>query len=242
MFAHRQIRDGVGAAVTDRHGGTSTAPYDGFNLADHVGDDPAAVAANRRLLAAALDARPLPVVTMQQVHGADVGVVDGVAPTPPVADALVTRRRGLALAVLVADCTPVLLWDRHAGVIAAVHAGRRGLAAGVLPAAVAAMTDLGARPERIAALLGPGICAAHYEVPAQLRDEVEALAPGSAATTPDGRPALDIRAGLAGQLARCGLRAGAAGPACTAESPGLYSHRRDGPRTGRFAGVVWLQP
>lgn len=242
MFAHREIRDGVGAAVTDRHGGTSTPPYDGFNLADHVGDDPAAVAANRRLLAVALDARPLPVVTMQQVHGADVDVVDRVPATPPVADALVTRHRGLALAVLVADCTPVLLWDRNAGVVAAVHAGRKGLAAGVLPAAVAAMTDLGARPERIDALLGPGICAAHYEVPAQMRDEVETAAPGSAATTPGGRSALDIRAGLAGQLAQCGLRAWAVSPACTAESPRLYSHRRDGPRTGRFAGVVWLQP
>lgn len=242
MFAHREVRVGVGAVVTDRRGGTSVPPYDELNLADHVGDDPPAVAENRRLLAADLDVRPLPLVTMQQVHGADVAVVDDIPSVPPVADVLVTRRRGLALAVLVADCTPILLWDQQAGVVAAVHAGRSGLAAGVLPAAVAAMTDLGAQVDRVHAHLGPGICAAHYEVHAPMRDEVESAAPGSAAVTPDGRPALDIRAGLTGQLTRCGVRSWAVSLECTAESPRLYSHRRDGPRTGRFAGVVWLQP
>jgi len=242
VFAHREVRVGVGAVVTDRWGGVSSPPFGQLNLADHVGDAPAAVEGNRRLLAAALDAQPLPLATMRQVHGAGVAVVDEVPPEPPTADALVTRHRGLALVVLVADCTSTLLWDRGAGVGAAVHAGRKGLAAGVLPAAVTAMTDLGARADRIHAHLGPGICAAHYEVPAAMRDEVEAAAPGSAAATPDGRPALDIRSGLTGQLAQCGLRSWSVSLECTAESPRLYSHRRDGPRTGRFAGVVWLPP
>ena len=242
MFAHREVRVGVGAAVTDRWGGVSRAPYDQLNLADHVGDEPADVAENRRRVSAALRDGGLPLVTMAQVHGAGVAVVDGLPDTPPVADVLVTRRRGLALAVLVADCTPILLWDRRAGVIAAAHAGRKGLAEGALPAAVTAMTDAGARADRIYAHLGPGICAEHYEVPKQLRDEVEARAPGSAATTALGGPAVDIRRGLARQLADCGLASWSISMECTVESPRLYSHRGDGPQTGRFAGVVWLEP
>lgn len=239
MFAHREVRAGVGVAVTDRHGGASAGPWASLNLGDHVGDEPLAVADNRRRVAAALAPGAGPLVTMRQVHGADVAVLDAAPGEPPAADALVTRTAGLVLTVLVADCTPVLLWDRAAPVVAAVHVGRRGLAAGVLPAAVAAMCDLGARPDRIDALVGPGVCAEHYEVPAPMRDEVDACAPGAAAATSAGRPALDIRAGLLRQLSGAGVEPPAVMTECTAESAAYFSFRRDGV-TGRFAGLVWL--
>lgn len=239
MLGHREVRAGVGAAVTDRFGGVSQAPYDELNLADHVGDDPAAVAENRRrVLEAVLPGGAL--ATMRQVHGNDVAIVQAADVVPEV-DALVTRAPGLVLAVQVADCTPVLLWDSEAGVVAAVHAGRRGLAAGVVPRTIAVMTELHARPERMNALVGPGICAEHYEVPAELRDEVEAAVPGTAAETSSGTPALDIRAGVLAQLRAGGLRQWSVMSQCTAESPHLYSYRRDG-TTGRFAGLVWIEP
>ena len=241
MFAHRELRVGVGVAVTDRHGGASTDPWASLNLAEHVGDDPAAVAANRRSLLAALAPDVDALVAMHQVHGADVAVVDDPPAVAPTADALVTRTRGLALLVLVADCTPVLLSDRRAGVVAAVHVGRRGLATGVLPAAVSVMADLGARADRIYAVVGPGICPEHYEVPATMRDEVSAAAPGSAAVTTSNRPALDIRTGLLTQLYGTGIRQHVVLPQCTAEDDRFFSHRRDGV-TGRFGGVVWMSP
>lgn len=239
MFAHRVVRAGVGVAVTDRHGGASAGPWATLNLGDHVGDDPAAVAGNRGRVAAALAAGAGPLVTMRQVHGPDVAVLGAVPDEPPAVDALVTGTAGLALTVLVADCTPVLLWDPDARVVAAAHVGRRGLAAGVLPATIAAMRGLGARPDRIGALVGPGVCAEHYEVPEPMRAEVDACAPGAAATTSAGRPALDIRAGLLRQLSAAGVGPPEQLAECTAESPAYFSFRRDGV-TGRFAGLVWL--
>lgn len=240
MFAHREVRVGVGVAVTDRLGGVSGAPYDSLNLADHVGDDPQAVERNREIVREAVVPSGA-LVTMRQVHGAHVALVDGPMPEPPEADALVTRTPGLALVAQVADCTPILLWDRRARVVAAVHAGRRGLASGVLPRAIETMTELSARADRIYAVVGPSICPEHYEVPAQLRDEVAQTAPDAAATTAAGTPALDIRAGLLAQLFAAGIRQWMVMPQCTAETDTLYSYRRDG-TTGRFAGLVWLEP
>jgi len=240
VFAHREVRGGIGVAVTDRDGGVSAPPWTSLNLAGHVGDDPAAVAENRRLLLDALEGAA-ELMVMQQVHGTDVAVVDRVPDQPPRADAVVTRTRGLALVVLVADCTPIVLSDRRAGVVAAVHAGRRGLAAGVLPTTLAAMADVGARADRIYAVVGPGICPQHYEVPVAMRDEVAAAAPESAAVTSTGAPALDIRAGLLRQLHDAGVRRQVVLPQCTSEDGRFYSHRRDGV-TGRFAGVVWMTP
>jgi YfiH family protein len=239
VFGYHEVRLGIGAAVTDRSGGVSAPPYGELNLADHVGDDPEAVQRNRALLHAAVgESRPL--VTMRQVHGAEVAVIDEEPAEPPEADALVTGASGLTLAVLVADCVPVLLWDRRAGVVAAVHAGRRGLAAGVLPAAIEAMRERRARPDRISALVGPSICPEHYEVPADMRAQVAAVAPQAAATATSGRPALDLRAGLLAQLRAAGVAGWTVMPQCTAESPEYYSFRRDG-TTGRFAGLVWRE-
>jgi len=228
--------------VTSRSGGASAGPYASFNLATHVGDDPAAVAANRDRLARAIGLGQERLAWMEQVHGGRVAVVDGPRTDPvPGTDALVTASPGLALAVLVADCVPVLLADPGAGVVAAVHAGRSGAGAGVVPSAVRAMGGLGARPAGTDALLGPAVCGACYEVPAELRDEVEARLPGSATTTRRGTPGLDLRTGLAGQLASLGVLRVVADPRCTAEDPELFSHRRDGV-TGRQAGVVWIGP
>lgn len=226
--------------VTSRSGGVSRPPYASFNLGDHVGDDPAAVAANRDRLAGAAGLRPDRLVWMQQVHGAAVATVDGPRPGPvPDTDGLVTATAGLALAVLVADCVPVLLAAPTA--VAAVHAGRVGAAAGVVPAAVRAWEAAGADLAAGDALLGPAVCGACYEVPAAMRDEVEAALPGSATTTRRGTPGLDLRAGLARQLAGLGVARVVTDSRCTAEDPELFSHRRDAP-TGRQAALIWLEP
>jgi YfiH family protein len=223
----------VPVLVTGRAGGVSAAPYHGLNLGDHVGDEPAAVAANRRRLAAQIG---LPVQYMRQVHGAHVAVVRGPVP-PPEADALVTDTPGLALAVLVADCVPVLF--EAAGAVGVAHAGRAGMASGVLPATLAAFGRLGADPAGIHVTLGPGVCGSCYEVPAAMRAEVTAAVPGSAAVTRAGTPSIDLRAGLIRQLRDAGVASLTVSDRCTVEDAALFSHRRDG-RTGRFAGLAWL--
>jgi YfiH family protein len=226
--------------VTDRRGGRSRAPYDSFDLGDHVGDDPADVAGNRSRLARELGVQESRLVWMRQVHGAGVAVVDGPQPEPvPDTDALVTRAPGLVLGVLAADCVPVLLADAEAGVVAAVHAGREGVRLGVVPAALAAMRDLGARPASITALLGPAVCGACYEVPAAMQADVARVAPAAAVRTRRGTPGLDLRAGLAAVLQEAGVGQVVHDPRCTVEDRLLFSHRRDGV-TGRQAGLVWL--
>lgn len=228
--------------VTTREGGRSAAPYDSFNLGDRVGDDPAAVAANRRRLTRELGLADDRVVWMEQVHGRTVAVLDAPAPEPVEAtDALVTAVPGLALAVQVADCVPVLLADPEAGVVAAVHAGRVGARIGVLPATLAAMRTAGARTDRVEALLGPSVCGACYEVPAAMQADVEAHLPGSACRTRSGTPGLDLRAGLWQQLADAGVARIGVDPRCTVEDRSLFSHRREG-TTGRFAAITWTEP
>jgi polyphenol oxidase len=167
--------------------------------------------------------------------------VDAVVTDPPGVDAVVTGTPGLALAVLVADCAPILLADPVAGIVGAAHSGRPGTAAGIATALVGAMCERGADPARITAAIGPAICGSCYEVPAALRDEVAAVVPEAYSTTRDGTPGLDIRAGITAQLRAAGVGTIERDPRCTMESPELYSYRRDG-RTGRFAGYVWLIP
>jgi YfiH family protein len=227
--------------VTSRSGGVSTGPYASFNLGDHVGDDPAAVAANRRRLADAAGLAPDHVLWMEQIHGATVQVVDGPRTGPVEAtDGLVSATPGIAVAVLVADCVPVLLADPAGGVVGAVHAGRVGAAAGVIPRAVEAFRSAGGDPATSDVLLGPAICGACYEVPADMQAAVETRLPGSAVRTRRGTPGLDLRAGLARQLAGLGVERIVTDPRCTVEDPDLYSHRRDG-TTGRQAGVAWVE-
>ncbi|WP_443051520.1 peptidoglycan editing factor PgeF [Streptomyces sp. NBC_00234] len=233
---------GAHFAFTDRWGGVSAAPYEELNLGGAVGDDPAAVRANRERAARSLGLDPAQVVWMNQVHGRDVAVVDGpwggTADIPAV-DAVVTARRGLALAVLTADCTPVLLADPVAGVVAAAHAGRPGLVAGVVPAAVEAMIALGAEPSRISAHTGPAVCGRCYEVPAPMRAEVAEAVPASWSETSWGTPAVDVTAGVHSQLDGLGVGDRHRSPFCTLESGDHFSYRRDR-TTGRLAGYVWL--
>jgi YfiH family protein len=236
---------GAHFAFTDRWGGVSAAPYDQLNLGGAVGDDPQAVRANRELAAEELGLDPAAVVWMNQVHGRDVAVVDGPwqsqagAADIPCVDAVVTARRGLALAVLTADCTPVLLADPVAGIAGAAHAGRPGLVAGVVPAAVEAMAALGAEPGRILAYTGPAVCGRCYEVPEAMRAEVSAVVPEARSTTSWGTPAVDVTAGVRAQLAGVGVQLSDDSHICTLESADHFSYRRDR-TTGRLASYVWL--
>ncbi|WP_369168697.1 peptidoglycan editing factor PgeF [Streptomyces sp. R28] len=241
MIAQRDIVSGAHFAFTDRWGGVSAAPYEELNLGGAVGDDGDAVLTNRELAAKSLGFDPGEVVWMNQVHGTDVAVVDepwSDRPVPRV-DAIVTARRGLALAVLTADCVPVLLADPVAGIVAAAHAGRPGMVAGVVPAALRAMTELGADPARIVARTGPAVCGRCYEVPEAMRAEVAAVEPAAHAETSWGTPAVDVAAGVHAQLARRGVRDREHSPVCTRESDDHFSYRRDR-TTGRLAGYVWL--
>ncbi|WP_147261911.1 peptidoglycan editing factor PgeF [Pseudonocardia hierapolitana] len=232
----------VRRVVSTRAGGRSRGGHASFNLSALVGDDPAAVAANRARLRRELG---VPVVFLEQVHGTRVATIDTVpaadAADVPATDAVVTALPGVGIAVLAADCVPVLLADPAAGVVGAAHAGRAGAAAGVLPATVAAMEALGARRDALEVLLGPAICGGCYEVPAAMRAEVDALLPGSAVRTRRGTPGLDLRAGLYHQLTELGVARIGGDPRCTRETPELYSHRRD-PRSGRHAAITWLDP
>lgn len=230
----------VRRVVTTRAGGESTGRFARFNLSTGVADAPSAVAANRARVARELG---VPVVYLEQIHGTGVATVDAVPrpgePDREGCDAAVTALPGVGIAVLAADCVPVLLADPVAGVVAAVHAGREGLRQGVVPAALAAMATLGARAGDTTALLGPAVCGLDYEVPRAMQAEVARIAPDAAVRSRTGTPALDLRAGLTQVLTGAGVRQVVQDPRCTVEDRVLFSHRRDGV-TGRQAGVVWL--
>jgi polyphenol oxidase len=250
-----ELAPGVMFMFTGRRGGVSAAPYDTLNLGGAVGDEPAAVAENRRLTGRACGLDDGQLAWMRQVHGvavryADAGTEEfgGVgSPDPagragqplPEADASFTDVPGLGLGVLVADCAPVLLADPDARIVGVAHAGREGMAAGVVTELVSAMSAAGAEPRRVHAVIGPHICGGCYEVPGQMRDEIAAKVPESACVTRKGTPGVDVGAGVQAQLARAGVAAVTSDARCTAETPSLYSYRRDG-KTGRLAGLIWL--
>lgn len=231
MYSHRSSTGPVDLAFTDRHDGVSAVPFDSLDLALFGDDDPE----NRRRNVALLLADFAPgaeVSDMDQVHGRTVVRAGGARAQ---CDALVTDRVDVVLMVRVADCVPVLLADTEAGVIGAAHAGRNGMAEGVIAACVEEMRILGA--SSISAWVGPHICGRCYEVPAALREEVAAVEPASASTTSWGTPALDVGAGVVAQLERVSVLVHEVSR-CTLESPDLYSYRRDGARAGRLAGVI----
>ncbi|MGH3348068.1 MAG: polyphenol oxidase family protein [Nocardioides sp.] len=207
-----------------------------LDVGDHA--EPEVRAAALAELAEATGARP---ALMRQVHGAEVAVIEGpsAGEDRPRADALVTDRAGLALLARAADCVPVLLVGDH-GLIGAVHCGRPGLAAGVVPAAVARMRHLGSR--ELVAVIGPHVCGACYEVPEEMRDDIAALVPAARSTTSWGTPALDLGAGVGAQLEAAGVTDVGSLDRCTREDEAWPSYRRDGAAATRFAGVVWRQP
>lgn len=239
MFVWREDLGGARIAFTDRNGGVSESPYGSLNLSSVTGDRPARVTANWELVCQALGVGAEQLAIMRCVHGNDVlELTEPPQRTRPAVDGLVTRTPGVVLVALVADCAPVMLVDAKARIVGAAHAGRPGLAAGIVAATVERMRSYGA--DSIVARVGPCVCGECYEVPQTMQDEIASAVPAARSTTRWGTPGLDIGHGVLAQLTDLGIEA-AHLPICTMESPDLYSHRRDGRRTGRMAGLVWLE-
>ena len=232
----------VGALVTTRTGGVSAGAYATMNLGRRSGDDAAAIAANRRRFESFLPAAP---VWLEQVHGATVAVVDRALPAGhvPVADAAVTRERGVVCAVQVADCLPVLVADRGGTAVGVAHAGWRGLAAGVIEATVGALRAFGIAPGELVAWLGPAIGATAFEVGADARDAFCRADPGAAAAFAairDGKWHADLPGLARRRLAQCGVTRVDGGGFCTFnDRTRFYSYRRER-ETGRMAAAIWL--
>ncbi len=226
----------VAAASTVRAGGVSEGPWQALNLATHVGDQPQAVAANRARLALAL-ALPEAPRWLTQVHGTTVLAAGQWTPGAP-ADALVCRAPGQVAVVMSADCLPVLLCSEDGAVVAAVHAGWRGLAAGVLEATLAAMAVPAAS---LLAWLGPAIGPAAFEVGPEVRAAFCDALPSAAAAFRPGqgdRWHADLYALARLRLRAAGLRRIHGGGWCTHDEPRFFSHRRTAP-TGRQASLIW---
>ncbi|RLQ21426.1 peptidoglycan editing factor PgeF [Seongchinamella sediminis] len=235
---------GVTALATTRAGGSSAAPFASFNLGDHVGDDARAVAANRRALLAALPAGSV-IQWLQQVHGKRV-VRAGEGDCPeagcPEADACWSDQPGMACAVMTADCLPVLLAAEDGQVVAAAHAGWRGLLAGVLEATVAAM---GVDPMRLLAWLGPAIGPAAFAVGPEVREAFVERDPVGSAFMPAAQPGkylANLYQLARYRLAQAGVNRIHGGDRCTySEADQFFSYRRDG-KTGRMAAVIVVNP
>jgi len=260
-----QVAPSVRALVTTRNGGVSTAPFGqwhagaalpgGLNLGLHVGDEPEAVALNRQRLSTLTGAAP---AWLTQVHGRDVVLAEqalqalqqGAAAVS--ADASVTDRPGIACIVMVADCLPVLLADAQGRAVGAAHAGWRGLLDGVIEATATRLAALAGINPELRAFLGPTIGAATFEVGAEVRaafmnaaSKDERCATDAAFVPCNVKPGkylanLVLLARL--RLARVGIENASGGTGCTVSQAELfYSYRRDG-KTGRFAGLVWIDP
>lgn len=227
----------VRACVTTRRGGVSRAPFDSFNLGDHVGDEPAAVSWNRQHLQDVLGCQP---VWLEQVHSSVA--VQAAAGNRATADASWSETPGLACAVLTADCLPVLFCDRAATRVAAAHAGWRGLAGGVLEATLEA---LAVPAGEVLAWLGPAIGPAVFEIGPEVREAFLAEHPAAAAafvpSVNAGRFMADLYQLARIRLAAVGVHAVYGGGLCTFSDARFYSYRRAS-RTGRFASLIWLAP
>jgi YfiH family protein len=227
------------AAFSTRRGGVSAAPWDTLNLSEGVGDDASSVRTNRARLLAALDLDPAAIAWATQVHGARV-----LAPGGPglagTGDALVTRNADVVLAVGAADCLPLLAWDRAGRAVAAVHAGWRGLVAGVVPQTLAALARIGVHPPDLAVALGPRIGPCCFAVGA----DVAARFAAGVVRDENERTTIDLAEVARRQLASAGVEATRVRDLgrCTACDPDTwFSHRRDRGRTGRAWGLVSLR-
>ena len=212
---------------TDRRGGESLGVYESLNLALHVGDDPAVVYSNRAKFGSAQ--------FMNQVHGDHIEVIDAISSEIPTCDGIITTTPNLSLAVMVADCIPLLLTSQEA--VAAVHVGRRGLVNQIADKTIELMREMGAQD--ISATIGPAICGSCYEVSADIHQEVISQYPSADARTASGSLALDLPKALYGVLQSVGVSINSSESRCTVEDPALFSYRRDGV-TGRQAGLVSL--
>ncbi len=215
---------------TDRHGGLSHGDFASLNLAMHVGDEIDQVLANRKLL----NDRIGPVAFMSQVHGDTIVEVRELSTEAPTADALITDNPNLGLAVMVADCIPLLLSSMN--IVAAVHVGRAGLVNSIALKTVTRMQELGA--DSISAIIGPSICGSCYEVPKELHDSVVSLHPAASSRTSSGTFGLDLPAALKVALETVGV-AVESKDICTFEDENYYSYRRN-QVTGRQVGVIKL--
>lgn len=229
----------VRSLLSTRHGGASTGVYSSFNLGAHVGDDPLAVLANRERVRAAVQATP---VWLNQVHGTSVLDASGFSAgdQAPQADASFSREAGSVCVVMTADCLPVLLCDQAGQVVAAAHAGWRGLLAGVLEETIAAMGVPGAK---LMAYLGPAIGPLAFEVGDEVRSAFVAADESSAAAFKPARPGkwlADIYGLARRRLTGQGVTRIYGGSFCTvSEADRFFSYRRDG-QTGRMASMIWL--
>lgn len=221
----------MGIHFTDRHGGVSGGNYGSLNLGDHVADAPDAVAANRKVVTDQFG----PTQYMNQVHGNRVAVIEEVTDEIPTADALITGIPGITLAVMVADCIPLLLTSKYS--VAAVHVGRKGLVNRVAEKSIEILREIS--DQEITATIGPAICGKCYEVSQDIFDEVVKNHPATASQTHSGTPALDLVAGLISDLHDLGIEKITNQTRCTFEHEDLFSYRRSAV-TGRQAGLVWL--
>ena len=223
-------RQDIQIAISTRHEGSSIAPFHEANVAFHVGDDPNSVGNNRRALEATLDV-DLPPVWLEQVHGNHVVSVRGSTDKPIEADASLTKESGLPLAIMTADCLPIMLWRDDASEVAAVHAGWRGLQNGIIGRCVDQMGR-----GSLSAFIGPGISACHYEVDEHVRQHFS----NSAAFKPgrDGHYQFDMAEEAERQLAEVGVKTVLNMGVCTACDDRFYSYRQEG-ETGRMATLIW---
>jgi YfiH family protein len=239
------LREGAPHGITTRHGGVSRAPFASLNLGDHVGDAPGAVAANRAKLGAALGDMRRPRVFARQVHGGTVHVARNLpAPgeEPPEADALITQRDDVFLALCFADCVPVLFFDPVRRAVGVAHGGWRGMAAGILGNTVTALaTAYDVDPSTLQAAIGPHIGPCCYEVGADVADSFAAI-PRAVRRTDDGRLFLNLSRIARAQLAGAGLpleNVNISAPCTSCFVDTYFSHRAEG-ETGRFAAVIGL--
>lgn len=244
--------NGIVTGFTTRNGGSSRPPFNSLNLGFHTGDQQAAVEANRTALARAFDLQPHMLLTVQQVHGSEILIID--QPNPDLShflrvecDAVITCQPGIMIGVLVADCYPVVIYDPDRPAAGVVHAGWRGAAAGLIGRTVQAMGEMfGSRPERLCAAIGPGIGGHGYEVDRPVREAFRAGAGDwekIAKETSLGHWLLDLRLSCQLQLAAAGIagsRVDAVAECTCCHRETFYSYRRDSGRTGRQMGFALL--
>lgn len=246
-FGHLSAQKPLFHAVTTRSGGVSEPPYDALNLAAHVGDDPALVRANRRLIAKALGTEPDRMVFMDQVHGNRVVLIDQPPDQPPACDAMITATPGVSLGVMVADCVPLLFYDPQNCAIGVAHAGWKGTFAQIAANTIEAMQDaFGSRPERLLAGIGPGIGGTCYEVDERVAQPWLEKLPKTfhppLRESAKGRWLLDLQEANRLMLIEAGVKKENIETMglCSHCETTLFSYRRE-QKTGRFAGLIGLR-